>query len=430
MNIFKSYDIRGIFPTELNEEIAYLVGQNFVKKTKVKKIVIAQDARLSSPVLYRSLVKGIISQGADVYNIGLAPTELMYFSVVNYDFQAGIMITASHNPKEYNGFKMIHKKGKKINVIRGQEMKDLKKLKNKNKGKIIKFNPYQDYLKHIFSFINKKKITGKKIVVDAGNGVAGVVLKKLKLDLIPLNYQPNGNFPNRNPNPLDESSILSIKKKIKEERADFGFSFDGDADRVFLIDKKGKMMSSDSCLLSLAKKFLEQKTNHIVYNVFASKAIPEFIKKWGGTTSKSKVGFVNIREEMIKNKAVLGGESSGHYCFKDNGYFDSGFMAFLILLEIICQDKEIFISPYFKTGEINLKIEKKQELIEKLKDKYKKEKQDFLDGIAVYNKKWWFCARPSQTEPLMRLIIEADSQELLEQKKKELLAIMQDPCFS
>ncbi len=428
MNIFKSYDIRGIFPEELSEETAYLIGQNFIKKTKAKKIVIAYDARLSSPALFKNLSQGIISQGSDVYNVGLAPTELMYFSVFNYDFQAGIMITASHNPKEYNGFKMIQKKNQKIEVIRGEQMKDSKELKTKQKGKLIKFNPFKDYLNHLLSFSENAK--GKKIVVDAGNGTAGVILEKLKLDIIPLNFKPDGNFPKRSPNPLEKKALLPIKKKIKEKKADFGFLFDGDADRVFLVNKKGEMISSDACLLSLAQKFLAKKPETIVYNVFASRSVPEFVKKWKGKAIKSKVGFVNVRKAMMENKAILGGETSGHYCFKDNNYFDSGFMAFLMLLEIIQKKGKLIDLPYFKSSEINLKIKEKKAFIQKLKKTYKKEKQDTLDGIAVYAKKWWFCARPSQTEPLMRIIIEAETKDILEKKKKEILIIAKDPCFS
>ncbi len=427
MSIFKSYDIRGVFPQELDKKTAYLIGQNFVKKTKAKKIVIGYDARLSSPCLFKALSQGIISQSSNVYNLGLVPTELMYFCVNSYDFSAGIMITASHNPKEYNGFKMVQRKGKNTQVIRGIIMKDLEILKEKKKGKIMKFNPEKDFLKYLSVYNNK--IKGKKIVVDAGNGVAGIILKKLKLDIIPLNFEPNGNFPQRSPNPLDKNAIFPIREKIMKEKADYGFLFDGDGDRVFLVDKNGKMINSDICFLHLAKNFLEKKSSAIVFEVFASRAVPEFIKKWKGKPIKSRIGVVNIRKEMIKNNAVLGGETSGHYCFQKAGCFDSGIIAFLMLLKIASKEKLIKL-PYFKTPLISLKIKEKEELIKKLKKIYKKEKQDFLDGIAVYSKDWWFCARPSQTEPLMRLVIEANSKELLKKKKKELLEIMKDPCFS
>ena len=245
--IFKSRDIRGIYPNELNEETAYVIGRSFIKYIGAKSVLIGQDSRISSPVLFRGLVKGITAEGANVYNLGQVPTECLYFAVGFYDFGAGIMITASHNPKEYNGFKMLKKNGNSIEIIRGKDLLSAAEtgdLKNNiTKGAIEQKDIWQDYIKHILSFVNLDKIKPFKIAVDASNGVAGLavakIADKLSAKIFLLNYELDGNFPNHSPNPLLAESTDQIKREIEKERADFGFIFDGDADRIFLVDENG-----------------------------------------------------------------------------------------------------------------------------------------------------------------------------------------------
>lgn len=433
-SIFKSYDTRGIYPDQLNENTAYQIGMGFVKHTSAKKVVVGQDARISSPAIFKALSDGIISQGADLYDIGQVPTECLYFTVGNYDFDAGIMVTASHNPKEYNGFKMVKKSGDLIKIIAGKDIEGLVRqndLKAEKKGQIKEKSIWDDYIKHIFSFVDLHKIKPFKVVIDASNGVIGKVILKVKnklpIEIIDLNFKPDGNFPNHSPNPLEKGSSDQISAEIKKQKADFGFMFDADADRIFLVNEMGSLVQADIVLLLLAKYFLQKNPNMgIAYNAICSKAVPEFIKKWGGSPIRTQVGFVNVREGLIKNNGVMGGELSGHYCFKDYFYMDSGIIAFLTLLQVISKDgrpvsemvKEL--SPYFKSAELNFAIEDKDAVMEKVKEKYTDGKQDFLDGITVEYKDWWFNVRPSNTEPLLRLTIEADTQELLEQKKKEL----------
>lgn len=440
--IFKSYDIRGIYPEELNKEVAYEIGRNFVKYTGSKKIAVARDARLSSETLFNSLAKGITDQGADVFDIGQAPTECLYFSVGFYDFDAGIMLTASHNPKEYNGFKMLVRRHlyegdtkRDIDIVRGKDLllaieqggfKDVE-----NKGKVNNKDIWQDYIKHIFSFADLDRIKPFNVVVDASNGVAGLVISKigdeLPVKIFLLNYKPDGKFPNHSPNPLLEGSTDQIRYEINSRKADFGFIFDGDADRIFLIDERGEMVRGDVTLLILAKYFLQKNpSSAIAYNVICSKAVPEFIEKWKGKPVRTKVGFVNIREGLLKNNGIMGGELSGHYCFKAHFYLDSAMLAFLTLLQIISEERkkvsEIVaeLSPYAKSSEINFEIKDKEGILNKIKQKYSDGKQDYLDGVTVQYNNWWFNARASQTEPLLRLTIEADDPILLEQKKKEL----------
>lgn len=438
--IFKSYDIRGVYPNELDEKTAYAIGRGFVKYTGAKKVAVGQDARLSSPALFKGLVKGITAGGANVYNIGQVPTECLYFSVgIAYGFDAGIMITASHNPKEYNGFKMINKNGKNIEVIRGKDLLSIVEAGNFEdniaKGAIEEKGIWQDYLKHILSFVNLEKIRPFKVAVDASNGVAGLAVSKIG-DKLPakiflLNFEPDGNFPNHSPNPLLEGSINQIRKEIEKVGGDFGFIFDGDGDRIFLVDENGWLVRADVTLLLLAKHFLQKAPGSaIAYNAICSKAVPEFIKKWGGKPVRTKVGFVNVRDGLLENNGIMGGELSGHYCFRDNFYLDSGMLGFLILLQIISEEhkkvSEIAqeLSPYAKSSEINFEIENKYTILNRIKEKYSDGKKDYLDGVTIEYDSWWFNVRPSNTEPLLRLTIEADTNSLLEEKQKELTALI------
>jgi phosphomannomutase len=432
--IFKSYDIRGIYPEEINEEAIYDIGRRFIEHTGAKRVAVGMDARISAPTLIDSLIKGLNHQGADVFDIGQVPTECLYFSVGFYDFDAGIMLTASHNPKEYNGLKMIQKNQEGINIIRGKDLLldiDLDGFEINNKSKVEKQDIWEDYLNHIFSFVDINKIKPFKIAIDASNGVAGTAILKMKeklpVEIVDLNFKPNGNFPNHSPNPLMDGSVNQIVSAIKKENAGLGFIFDGDADRVFLIDENGQMVSADIALLLLAKYFLQKNPGMAVaYNAICSKSVPEFVKKWGGNPIRTQVGFVNVREGLLKNNGIMGGELSGHYCFKDNFYLDSGMISFLTLLQIISQENKKIselvkeLSPYAKSSEMNFKVEDKDAIINKIKEKYADGKQDFLDGITVEYDNWWFNTRASNTEPLLRLTIEADTKDLLEQKKREL----------
>lgn len=438
-SIFRSYDIRGIYPEELNKEIAFKIGQAFVEYTKVKHIVIGRDMRLSSPELFESLVRGIVSQGADVYNIGLVPTEVMYFAVGHYNYDAGIIITASHNPKEYNGFKLVHnKKDRPPDIVRGKDLIETIEKNNfqdnEKMGEVKEINIWQDYIDHIFSIINIGDIKPLKIVIDAGNGMAGKVIplikERLPIEIISLNFDLDGSFPAHPSNPLEKGVSDQISKEIKKQKADFGFIFDGDADRIFLMDERGEFIKGDITLLFLARYFLKKDASAIAYNLICSKAVPKFIGKWGGKPIKTSVGFANVRKALLDNEGVVGGELSGHFSFKDNYYFDSGFIAFLILLQAISSSgKKVSemveeLSLYSKSPEFNFKVEDKEKIIEKIKKKYSDGKQDYLDGVTVEYKDWWFNIRPSNTEPLLRLTIEANTEKLLQQKIKELSSLI------
>ncbi|MBU4275053.1 phosphomannomutase/phosphoglucomutase [Patescibacteria group bacterium] len=433
--IFRSYDIRGIYPDQLNEDTAYLIGKVFVNYIKAKELAVGYDMRLSSPVLFKALRKGITEAGCNVYDLGQVPTEMIYFVVGSNNYSGGIMITASHNPKEYNGLKLVRKANSNFLIVRGQDIygkiKRATIAPSRTKGKIKKINLIKDYVDYISSFFDLKETKPFKIVIDTGNGMAAKIIplleKKISVKIIPLNFKIDGNFPSHPSNPLEESVTQQISKKIIEERADFGFIFDGDADRIFLIDEKGNLVGSDVTILLLAKYFLQKKAGAgIVYNTICSKSVPELVEKWGGNAVKSKVGFVNVREKAIESNAMMGGELSGHYCFKDNFYGDSSLMALFILLQVISKaEKKVSelakeLTLYSKASEINFEVEDKDLILNKIKEKYSSGRQEYLDGVTVEYDDWYFNLRPSNTEPLLRLTIEANKKELLEEKKKEI----------
>ncbi len=438
--IFKSYDVRGIYPTELNEDTAYSIGKAFVAHTGAKNMAVGRDMRLSSLSLFEAFCRGVIESGCDVYSLGQVPTELVYFSVGKREYDAGVMVTASHNPKEYNGLKFVKRAGKKILMVRGKDLYETFQrgdfVTAKKPGKVKDLDMKEEYIKYAVSLFGSKKIKPLKVVVDAGNGMSAITIpllaKKLPLDIIPLNFNIDGSFPSHPSNPLEPGVPNQICQAVVGQKADFGFIFDGDADRIFLVDEKGNFIKGDAPLLLMAKYFLEKKQGLVFsHNLICSKAVPELIVKWGGQAIRTPVGFANVQKALIDNNGVMGGETSGHYCFKENFYGDSAVMVFVILANIISSSgkpvSEIIldVSPYIKADEANFTIPDKEKVLGEIKSKYGDGSQDFLDGITVSYKDWWFNVRPSNTEPLLRLTIEADTAMLLEGKKKELADFIQ-----
>ncbi len=438
-SIFKSYDIRGIYPSELNEDAAFEVGRAFTRQTGARKVVIGHDGRISSPALSVAFARGVLAEGGIVEDIGQVPTECLYYAVGAYDFEAGAMVTASHNPKEYGGIKMVQKNGKAVSILRGVDLLESVEKNVVLVGSVAKEvqqkDVWDDYIKHILSFVDANKIKPFKIAIDASNGVGGKTIEllkgKLPVEITGINFDVDGSFPNHSPNPIAEGSSDQIAKAIQEKNLDFGFIFDADADRVFLVDENGRLITADMVLLLLAKYFLSKNPGFAVsYNAVCSRAVPKFIKEWGGKAVRTKVGFVFVQKGMMENNGIMGGELSGHYCFRDNYYLDSGGIAFLSLLELFSESgkkvselvKEVDI--YYHEPAIEFKTGNSDKIVEALKKKYFDGKQDELDGITVEYDNWWFNVRGSQTEPIMRLTLEADNKEIFEQKKKEAMEII------
>lgn len=445
--IFKSYDIRGIYPDELNEENAQeiallflsLVSKRTGKNPEDLKIVLARDVRNSSEVLAQVMENTLVSKGVQVDDIGLMSVDSIYFAVGKYNYDGGVTVTASHNPGEYGGYKLV---SQGVQWIRGVQLwehrvnkKDFPDLKS---GQVKQRDIWEDYLKHIFSFVNKEKIKPLKVVVDAGNGMAGIMISQIiekipQVELIPLFFEPDGTFPNRSPNPLTENAYEKLSQKIKEEKADIGFIFDADADRVFIVDENGRFLKGDETLIVLTKQVLEKNPRvGIVYNLICSKNVPEFIVKNNGRAIRSEVGYVNMGEHMEKENGFMGGEVSAHFSFKDNYYSDSGFIAFLMALEAISEENfkiSDFIDEnknWYKAEDINLEIEDKTGALEKIKVHYQENILDEIDGITVEFLEWWFNVRPSNTEPLLRVTIECKNKEDIKKKRDDVLGVLRN----
>ncbi|MCJ7458707.1 MAG: phosphomannomutase/phosphoglucomutase [candidate division Zixibacteria bacterium] len=439
-SIFKAYDIRGIYPQEINDDIAYLIGKAFVRYLNPRIVVIGRDMRLSSDTLFKSLVRGITEAGADVIDIDLCTSDALYFTVGKFGYDSGAMITASHNPPEYNGIKMCREEAVPLSGKEGiEQIKEIilkRDFSNpEKKGEVRNQDIQPDYIQHLLSFIEPQKIKPFKIVADAGNGIAGKVLpdffSHLPCKLIPMFFELDGSFPNHVPNPMIPENMVPLRKRILEEKADFGVAFDGDADRMFLVDEKGVTLGGDIVAALVAKRLLQkEKGATILYNVPCSRTVREVIQQNGGIPIRTPVGHALIKPLMKKYNAIFGGEHSGHFYFRQNYFADSGMIALSVCLELLSEeDKPLSqlvssIDHYFRTGEINSRVENVPKKLKAIVSQYKDAKIDHLDGITIEYPDWWFNVRPSNTEPLLRLNLEAKTSELLEQKKSEVLNLI------
>lgn len=436
--IFKAYDIRGVYPKDFNEEAAYKVGRAVVVLTNSRKVVVGRDARLSSPEIFEAVSRGVMEQGADVVDIGFCTTPMLDFAVANYEeHNAGIMITASHNPKEYNGLKMIRSDASSVGAGSGmEEIRDMVLRDNfpsAGKGNLEKFDCLESYVKKIYEFVEIKKIASLKIAVDAGNGMAGIPLRKILEDLsgeiIPLYLEPDGTFPNHHPNPSEDKNLEDLKKSVIENNCDLGVAFDGDGDRCRFVDEKGNSLRGDITTIVLAKKLLKDNPGRaVVYDLISSWILPEEITKLGGKPIVSRVGHSFLKAIMKKENAILGGEMSGHFYYGKFFNVESAMLTMLLFLEAVSSGNKIvseLTAPFFKyfhTGEINFEVRDKEAKIQQIEERYSDtaEKISHLDGIKIEFDDWWFNVRPSNTEPLLRLNLEARSKELMEEKKEEL----------
>lgn len=440
--IFKTYDVRGIYPSDINGEVAEVIGLALGTMFGRGPVAVGRDMRLGSEELFSGLVKGLTDAGTDVHDLGLVPIDAVYFMVHKLNYVGAIMITASHNPKEYDGFKIV-KKGEAMEWIRGTDLWPKIEAGNftvaSQPGVVTKKNIWDKYINHIFSFVDVSKVKPLKVVVDAGNGLAGKVIPlmapRLPIRITPLFFELDGNFPGHPSNPLLPESQAAIRNKILETGGDFGVIFDGDTDRLFFVDEKGNFIRADMTLLLLAKLMINNNPRAgIAYNAICSRAVREFVSEWGGRPLRTPVGFVNVVEKMRKEKGVMGGELSGHYSFRDNGYADSGFIAFLILLQFISESgrplSEIVkpFQKYYKGDEVNFPLASlsSDEVIAKLAKKYKDGQQDWLDGLTVEYPDWWVNVRPSNTEPLLRVTLEANNKELFDSKRDEILGFVKN----
>jgi phosphomannomutase len=358
-------------------------------------------------------------------------------AVAKQDFAGGIMVTASHNPKEYGGMKMVLSG---MEWVRGTEIQrvveQLSSPVNKESGKQVEHDIWGDYIEHVLSFVDLDKISPMKVVVDAGNGMAGLAIPKiterLPIEVVPVHFELDGNFPGRESNPLLPGAAEAAADMIKSEGAHFGVLFDGDTDRLMFVDELGNLIQADTTLILLAQHFLKKHPGKaIAYNAICSKAVPEFVEKFGGRAVRTKVGFINVSRGLVDNDGVMGGEVSAHYSFADNHYADSGMIAFVIMLQLLsAADKPLSelvaeFNPYHRGDEVNLTIGQTDAVLEKIKEQYSNAEIDELDGVSVHYDDWWFNVRPSNTEPLLRITVEANSKELMESNRQKLVEFIE-----
>lgn len=439
-SIFKAYDIRGTYPEQINSEIAYKIGFALAAYLKPKAIAVGHDMRLSSDELSQNLIRGINDFGADVVDLDLISTDGLYFAVGRFGYDGGVMITASHNPKQYNGFKICKNQAIPLSGQEGlqiikQNIKEGMFEKSPVRGNIIRKDISSDYAAHCLSFIDISNIKPFKIVIDAGNGMAGTtlppVLEKLPLVVKELYFDLDGSFPNHPASPIELENLKDLQKEIAKQKADFGVAFDGDADRMFLVDGLGHQVGGDMVTALVAKSLLSKNPNEtVLYNLICSKAVPELILRMGGTPVRTKVGHALIKPLMKKKNAIFGGEHSGHFYFRENWFADSGMIAFLVCLELLSVEKRPLhelikeINPYFRSGEINNRVESISDTMNRVKLEFSDGDIDEEDGLTVQYNDFWFNLRPSNTEPLLRLNVEANSIDVLNNKTEQIVNII------
>ena len=440
--IFKAYDIRGIYGENMTDEVAYRIGRAAAQYLNVPEIAVGRDMRTSSPQLAAAIIQGIIDNGTNAIDLGMVTTDALYFAVGKFNYPAGVMITASHNPGKYNGMKFCRAQAFPVSLESGlADMRDLAISGNFNepaqKGQVIKRDITEDYVNHALSFIDVSKVRPLKVVIDAGNGMAGMmmphVFKHLPCELVPLYFELDGTFPNHPASPIEPENMVDLQKKVREVHADLGGAFDGDADRMFPVDEHGNLVDGSQVVEAVSNSLLRKfPGSTILYNLIVSKSVPELIESLGGKAVRTRVGHSFIKAEMRTNNGIFGGEHSGHFYFRDNWYADSGLIAFLIILELVSVEGKPFseiLKPLdhgIRSGEINSLVNDVEGKLKALEEHFGPgaKSVDHMDGLTVEYGDWWFNVRPSNTEPLLRLNLEANNQQLMEQKRDEVVAFI------
>jgi phosphomannomutase len=444
-NMFKAYDVRGTYPAEVNEEAARAIGAGFVAYLQAKRIAVGRDMRLSSPALAQAFIDGATSQGADVVDYGMIPTDLLYFAVATDELDGGVQITASHNPKQYNGMKMVRREAFPLSGEAGiGDIRDMIAAGRlpapaATRGSVTSKNVVEPYVNHVMSFIDASIVRPFNVVLDAGSGMGGLIAPKL-FDRLPckttrLCFDIDGRFPNHEANPLIEENRRDIIARVVAEKADVGIAWDGDADRCFFIDGAGEFISGDFITALLSEAFLLKHPGAtVIYDLRASYAVRDVVARYGGTALMNRVGHAFFKQRMRETNGIFGGEVTGHYYFRDNFYADNGFIPALLILELMSKKGkslrdllEPLREKYFISGEINTVLASMDLVPAKLRQiaaKYADAHQYELDGISVEYPDWHFNVRPSNTEPLLRLNLEATTAAMMASKRDEVLSLI------
>jgi len=440
--VFKAYDVRGIYPSELDEAGARAIGRAYVEQFEPRRIAVGRDMRLSSPSMAEAAIEGAAAAGAQVVDIGLVGTEMVYFAVGELGLDGGIMVTASHNPKEYTGMKIVRAGALPVGGDSGLlDVRDRAMSGDSPptgpEGTVSTYDIWPAFVDRVLSFVDLAAIRPLKVVIDAANGMAGTMLPPV-LDRLPVEaarcyFEPDGSFPNHEPNPLLPENREFIVRKTLDEAADLGVAFDGDADRCFFVDDTGEFVPGDFATALFAEAMLEKEPGaKIIYDVRASWAVPETIERAGGVALVNRVGHAFIKQRMREEDAAFAGEVSGHYYFRDFSQADSGVVPFLLMLERISKSgtklSELlrpYRERYFITGELNTRVADVDAKLRELEERFGPEGTiSHLDGVSVEAGDWHFNVRPSNTEPLLRLNLEARSEALMERKRDEVLDVI------
>ena len=443
--LFKSYDIRGIVGEQICPQICYQIGKAFAslmaeEDASLEKILIGHDMRPSADALVPAFIEGVTSRGIDVAQLGLCSTDMLYFAS-GFHNCPGVIFTASHNPSQYNGIKLCRAGAGPIGAESGLVDIQEKAMSEDSgpvlpKGNVHSLEILDDFVNHVLGFIDVKSLQPLNVVVDTANGMGGLVVPavfdKLPFRLDLMFGELDGTFPNHPADPLNSENLVDLQRKVLSSNADIGLAFDGDADRVFLVDEMGQSLSGSDTTALVAKSILDSEPGStIIHNLICSRAVPETIKRHGGRALRSRVGHSYIKQLMAETDAAFAGEHSGHYYFRDNYRADSGLIAALLVMQEI-SDKGISLSSlrkdfgsYSSTGEINFRVDNPTDVIERISDTFSDHEHDYLDGLTVNGDKWWFNLRPSNTEPLLRLNLEADNAVIMESELMKVRACLE-----
>ena len=444
-HIFKAYDIRGLVDVEIDVDFAFATGVAFARFLQIERepgtIVIGEDMRPSSPLLAEAFSAGATSLGMDVIRIGLASTDMLYFASGKLGLP-GAMFTASHNPAEYNGIKLCFSSARPIGKESGlvtieNFVREGSPIALRNIGVEKQRNMLEEYVDHLLTLVDIRNIRPLKIIVDAGNGMAGhtapAIFARLNCEVIPMYFELDGSFPNHEANPLDESTLKDLKQAMIDQKADLGLAFDGDADRCFLVDERGVAVNPSALTSLIAhRELIKHPGASIIYNLISSRAVQEVIDENGGVGLRSRVGHSYIKKMMAESGAIFGGEHSGHFYFKEFWRADSGALAALHAIAALGESDATMselLAPYNRyviSGEINSKVENTQAATERVEKTYTSDQVtiDHLDGLTVNGDSWWFNLRPSNTEPLLRLNVEASTQAQMETVRDAVLSLI------
>jgi len=440
--VFKAYDVRGIYPSELDEDGAYRIGRAYAEVFEPRRIAVGRDMRLSAPAMAEAVIRGAADAGVDVLDIGMVGTEMVYFAVGEHDLDGGIAVTASHNPKEYTGMKIVRRGALPVGGdsglldIRDRSARDPAEPAAE-RGEVTEADVYPAFVGRVLSFVDVDAIRPLRVVIDAANGMAGAmlppILERLPIEAVRCYFEPDGSFPNHEPNPLLPENREFIMTKVREEGAELGIAFDGDADRCFFVDDTGEFVPGDFVTALLAEVMLAKEPGRpVIYDVRASWAVPDTIRTAGGEPIVNRVGHAFIKHRMREVDALFAGEVSGHYYFRDFEQADSGTVPALLMLELLSKAGRPFselLRPYreryFLTGELNTPVSDVALKLQEVKERFGPEGEvTHIDGLEVTAKDWHMNVRPSNTEPLLRLNLEALDRELMERKRDEVLAVI------